>query len=79
MNRLSRILCGLICLESGVLLICLPWMHFWERNYFLDRYPALIPYLLNPYLRGAVTGLGLLDVAIAAGALLGKRDADAAV
>lgn len=79
MNRLSRTLFGINCLGSGVLLICLPWMRFWEQNIFLDRYPALIPYLLSPYLRGAVTGLGLLDVAIAAGALLGKHEADAAV
>ena len=79
MNRLSRILFGLICLESGVLLVWLPWTQFWERNFFLDRYPALIPYLLNPYLRGAVAGLGLLDVAIAASALFGKHDPDASL
>jgi hypothetical protein len=77
MNRLYRILFGLICLESGVLLVCVPWMHLWERNFFLDRYPALIPYLMNPFLRGAVTGLGLLDVVIAAAALFGKHDPDA--
>lgn len=79
MNRISRILFGLICLESGVLLVSLPWTRFWEQNFFLDRYPALIPYLLNPYLRGAVTGLGLLDIAIAASVLLRRQDADAAV
>lgn len=79
MIRLHRILFGLICLQSGVLLVCLPWTQLWDRNYFLDRYPALIPYLLNPYVRGLVTGLGLLDLAIAAGTLLGKHDPDAVV
>ncbi|NDQ57832.1 MAG: hypothetical protein GZ088_12245 [Acidipila sp.] len=79
MNRISRILFGLICLESGVLLVSLPWTHFWDQNFFLDRYPALIPFLLSPYLRGAVTGLGLLDIAIAASALLRRHDADAAI
>lgn len=77
MNQRTRILFGLTYLVSGLLLVCLPWMYLWDRNIFLDKYPALIPYLLSPYLRGAVTGLGLLDVAIAADALLGRRDADA--
>jgi hypothetical protein len=69
MNRLTRVLLILLCFELGVLLVIVPWSHFWERNFFLDRYPGLIPYLLNPYLRGAITGLGLLDMWIAAAAI----------
>lgn len=69
MNRLTRVLLILLCFELGVLLAVVPWSNFWERNFFLDRYPALIPILLNPYLRGAITGLGLLDVWIAAAAI----------
>lgn len=49
----------------GVLLILLPWLGYWEHNYFLDKYPGLIPILLHPSVRGAVTGLGVLDVALA--------------
>lgn len=77
MHRRLRILLSIVCLLVGVLLFLLPWSRFWERNFFLDRFPALIPYLLNPYLRGAVTGLGLLDVGIAAAMLLGNRKHDA--
>jgi hypothetical protein len=77
MHRLLRILLSLACLLVGVILFVLPWSRFWERNFFLDRFPALIPYLLNPYLRGAITGLGLLDVGIAAAMLLGSRKPDA--
>ena len=69
MQRVLRILLSLVCFELGVVLIFIPWSGFWERNYFLDRYPVLIPYLLNPYLRGAVTGLGVIDIGIAAGLL----------
>lgn len=67
MNRVLHALLILLCFELGVLLGILPWSAFWERNYFLQRHPALIPYLLNPYVRGAVSGLGLLDIGIAAG------------
>ena len=40
----------------------LPWSAFWERNYFTSLWPALEPLLTNNYLRGAVTGLGLVNV-----------------
>ncbi|HEY7679486.1 MAG TPA: hypothetical protein VIC04_03140 [Terriglobia bacterium] len=66
MNRLTRFLLILFCFELGVLLVIVPWSDFWERNFFLDRYPELIPWLLNPFVRGAITGLGLLDIWIAA-------------
>jgi hypothetical protein len=77
MNRILRILLGLICLEAGVLLVFLPWSPYWDRNFFLQRFPGLIPYALSPYLRGGVTGLGLLDVFLAGSVLIGRRDRDA--
>ena len=55
----------LIWLDLGLSLILLPWSHFWELNYFLNSYPSLIPVLLNPYLRGAISGLGLVDAVLA--------------
>jgi hypothetical protein len=73
MTRLLRVLLILICFELGVLLVLLPWSNIWERNYFLNRYPVLIRYLLNPSLRGAISGLGVLDIALAAG-MIRRRD-----
>ncbi len=68
MNRVARVLLLLAWLEMGLLLIFLPWLRVWDSNFFLNRYPALIPFLLNPYLRGAVSGLGVLDAVLAVGA-----------
>ena len=65
MNLALRVLLILICFELGVVLILVPWSPFWERNFFLERYPELIPFLMNHYLRGAVSGVGLLDVLMA--------------
>ena len=56
----------LILFELGVVLLFLPWLQVWESNYFLGHYPVLRPYLLHPSVRGAVTGLGALDVLLAA-------------
>jgi hypothetical protein len=66
MNRVLRVLLLLVWLELGLLLILVPWSNYWEANYFLNRFPGLIPFLLNPFLRGAVSGLGLLDAVLAA-------------
>lgn len=65
MNRALRVLLILLLFELGVLVAIFPWSPFWERNYFLERYPDLIPYLLNPFLRGAISGLGVVDIALA--------------
>jgi hypothetical protein len=66
MQRVLNVLWMLVLFEMGVLLLFLPWLHFWEANYFLARYPSLMPYLLHPSLRGAISGLGALDILLAA-------------
>ena len=40
----------------------IPWSGFWERNYFVEWSPVLTGALTSNYTRGAVTGLGLLNV-----------------
>jgi hypothetical protein len=65
MNRVLRVLLILIWLEMGLILILIPWTGVWETNYFLNRYPDLIQYFLNPYVRGAISGLGLMDAVLA--------------
>ena len=41
----------------------LPWSAFWERNYFVEAYPPLHAFITNNFVRGAVTGLGLVNLA----------------
>ncbi|OFW21831.1 MAG: hypothetical protein A3H97_08130 [Acidobacteria bacterium RIFCSPLOWO2_02_FULL_65_29] len=48
--------------EIGLLLVVLPWSAFWERNYFVYAWPSLFPVLTNHYLRGAVSGLGVVNL-----------------
>ena len=49
-------------LEVGLLLIVLPWSSFWERNYFVYAWPLLRPVMMNHFVRGAVTGLGFVNL-----------------
>lgn len=76
-HRLLRGLLLLLWLELGLLIILLPWTTFWDANYFLNRYPSLIPILLNPYLRGAISGLGVVDAVLAVDSFRHKRPAAA--
>src|SRR5262245_8722987 len=62
----------MICFEVGVLLIILPWTHYWEDNVFLffitGKLDGMQTFLTSGYVRGAVTGLGVLNI------LAGFRD-----
>jgi hypothetical protein len=49
-------------LEVGLLLIVLPWSPFWDRNYFASAWPVLQLLLTNNFFRGAVTGLGFVNL-----------------
>jgi len=45
-----------------LLLLVVPWSAFWERNYFGDLVPAVHAVITNNYLRGAISGLGLVNI-----------------
>jgi hypothetical protein len=74
MKSFLHILLALDMFLLGALLILVPWLGYWDHNFFLDKYPALIPFLLHPSVRGAVTGLGALDIFLAASMLRGRTD-----
>lgn len=43
----------------------LPWSSFWEGNYFALTWPSVRPLLTNNFVRGAVTGLGVVNLCAA--------------
>ncbi len=56
----------LTSLLVGVLLVFAPWSSWlWESNWLLQLWPGLRAPLLSPFVRGAVTGLGLVNVLLA--------------
>lgn len=57
----------------------IPWSAFWERNYFVEWSGTLGAFLTSNYTRGAITGLGLLNVWAAVSELadiFGSRKSD---
>jgi hypothetical protein len=67
MNRIFRALLVVVAFEMGALLLYLPWSGYWEQNYFLSHYPSLMRIVLHPSFRGAVSGVGVLDILLAIG------------
>jgi hypothetical protein len=53
------------CLELGMFLVIFPWSDFWDQSLFSAFAPAWRQYWENTYLRGAVSGLGIVNVYIA--------------
>ena len=47
----------------------IPWSGFWERNYFVEWSASFAAFLTSNYTRGAITGLGLVNVWAALGEL----------
>ena len=49
--------------QVGLLLIVMPWWPaFWEHNYFALAWPPLRTFLSNDFVRGAVSGLGVVNL-----------------
>jgi len=67
-NR-RRVIAGLFfalfSFEIGLFLVVFPWMENWDLNYFQGVFPSLRDTWDDPYFRGAVTGLGLINIYIA--------------
>jgi len=54
-------------LEVGFLLLVVPWSSYWDRNFFAQSWPPLHAVLTSNYVRGAVSGLGVVNVLAAVG------------
>lgn len=72
--KITVIVYILICFEVGVMLLILPWTRYWDDNFFLYfvtgklNSPGLFSFLTSGWVRGAVTGLGIINI------LAGLRD-----
>jgi hypothetical protein len=48
----------------GIALLMLPWKNAWENNYFLHIFPQIRPVVTNSFFKGAVVGLGFVNILI---------------
>ncbi len=65
-RRLTHLLFILFCLELGLFLLIYPWTSHWSANVLSSFAPEWHLWWENAYVRGAVSGLGLVNLYIAA-------------
>jgi hypothetical protein len=63
-HKLSAVLFITFCLEIGLFLLIFPWTEYWDANYFSAFIPDWHEYWDNMYVRGAISGLGVVNLYI---------------
>ena len=63
-HRVYAVLFVTFCLEIGFFLLIFPWTDYWDGNYFSWLVPAWHRYWANTYVRGAISGLGVVNLYI---------------
>ena len=64
-GRLLIICFSIFAFEIGLFLVIFPWMDAWNANYLQDLTPFVQQLWEEPYFRGALTGLGFVNIYIA--------------
>jgi hypothetical protein len=49
----------------GLTLVVAPWTALWDANYLLQPHPAMRAIVLSAFTRGAISGLGLVNILLA--------------
>jgi hypothetical protein len=70
LQRLSSVLIVIFCLELGLFLLIYPWTDGWSDNYFAWAVQGSArltwhSFWVNSYVRGAVSGMGAVNLWIA--------------
>jgi hypothetical protein len=64
-SSVTHVFSILSSLLVGVVLVLAPWTALWEVNYLLQPHPSIRVLLFSPVARGAVSGLGLVNILLA--------------
>jgi hypothetical protein len=63
-HKLATLLFIIVCFEVGVFLLVFPWMDYWSNNSIAGIAPWVRIIWDSPYFRGALSGLGLVNIYI---------------
>lgn len=63
-TKASAVLFCIFCLELGAFLIIFPWLEIYPTNWFVQVRPEYTTLLTSYSFRGAMTGLGCLNVIV---------------
>jgi hypothetical protein len=62
MARILLVIEVIFFVELGMVLLVIPWTLLWQQNNLTIGYPALKQFVEYPFVRGAISGLGLLNL-----------------
>ena len=66
-HKLGIFLFIIVCFEVGAFLVVFPWTPQWDANSVASFFPWLHDYWASSYFRGALSGLGQLNIYISLG------------
>jgi hypothetical protein len=72
-HKMSAVIFITFLLEIGIFLIIYPWTSAWDGNYFSAFKPGWQQYWDNMYVRGGLTGLGVVNLYISLAEVLRLR------
>lgn len=72
-HKMSAVLLITFCLEIGLFLLIFPWTEYWDTNYFATLRPEWRAWWDNMYVRGAFSGLGVVNLYISLAEVLRLR------
>lgn len=68
---MTRLVLVVFFVEVGLVLTLAPWSAYWDRNYFAETVPLVHALITNNFVRGAVSGLGIINICAAVADLVG--------
>ncbi len=60
-------------LYVGALVFLLPWRSVWTTNAFINNWPTMANFMAQGWVRGIVSGIGLLNIWIAFSVVFRRR------
>jgi hypothetical protein len=72
-HKLGIFLFIIVCFEVGAFLLVFPWTPQWDSNSVAHLFPWLRDFWTSSYFRGALSGLGLLNIYISLGEVVRLR------
>ncbi|HEX6771610.1 MAG TPA: hypothetical protein VF126_06270 [Acidobacteriaceae bacterium] len=70
---METILFVVLRLYVGALVVLLPWRSIWTTNAWVNHWPDVANFIAQGWVRGIVSGLGLLNIWIAFSAIIHRR------
>ncbi len=75
LQRMSLVVLVVFCFYIGGLLVLLPWnTHWWAENGWLQAHPLVDSIAQRGWVRGMVSGVGIIDIWIGISEMIHYRD-----